>query len=711
MRRYIVRYSLPKSITVAAAMACALASGAHAAMTISSKNTKNVTCSGGVCTPSGNNPNLNVGDLAAMLASSDVTVKSNAVVPSIGVLDSLTWGSKHRLTLDANTAINVRALIAVESKAAMALITNDGGTGGELSFGSGGSINFWDLHSTLLVNGHRYKLVGDIATLANRIALKPSGAFALAKNVDASTDGIYHAPPVPTLFDGGFEGLGNTISHLKIQSTKVNSNVGLFAQLGSNGTIRDILLDDVSVSGEGAASGKISNIGALVAVSSGQVLQSQASGSVSCVVNECGGAGPVYVGGLVGNGGSIIGSHAWVTVSGGSYSGGLAGNAAVVSYSDAHGDISSDAIDDGGHGFVAGLVATAGSIDHSTASGTITGTGSQSDAAGLAGTANTVAYSSASGTVTSPISAGLVVVTMQSVTQSHATGDVFGKYYAAGLVASASGTVSDSYATGKVSCTSDGCLAGGLIAAQFGKTRRSYATGAVSGGSGTGGLIGANNGGDAVISCFATGTVQTNVAYANAGGLVGGGGSISLSFATGSVSAGAKSNAGGLIGFGGTIRMSFASGNVSAGDNSRAGGLAGNSRDGISQSYATGSATGGIGSYVGGLAGYTAYGEISEVYSTGLVTGGLYRGGLVGHVDPSAAHAYWDFDTSGISNPGQGDGDTANYPGITGVTDAQLKSALPAGFDPNVWGQSPSINNGWPYLLANPPSGAKRKHR
>ena len=29
--------------------------------------------------------------------------------------------------------------------------------------------------------------------------------------------------------------------------------------------------------------------------------------------------------------------------------------------------------------------------------------------------------------------------------------------------------------------------------------------------------------------------------------------------------------------------------------------------------------------------------------------------------------------------------------------------SLPAGFDPAIWGQNASINNGYPYLLANPP--------
>ncbi len=65
--------------------------------------------------------------------------------------------------------------------------------------------------------------------------------------------------------------------------------------------------------------------------------------------------------------------------------------------------------------------------------------------------------------------------------------------------------------------------------------------------------------------------------------------------------------------------------------------------------------------------------------------------------------AYWDLDSSGISDPSRGAGNVANYPGIAGLTTAQLQSALPAGFDPAVWARSASLNNGYPYLIANPP--------
>src|SRR3569832_1440036 len=132
-------------------MACVLTSGAHAAMTISNAKTKNVSCAGGVCTPTGGNANLNVGELQTMLASFDVIVKSTAGTPTLGVLDAVTWASTHRLTLDAYQFIHVRAPVIVEGVAGLTLITNDGGSGGDYIFESGGYANFWDLASSLVI--------------------------------------------------------------------------------------------------------------------------------------------------------------------------------------------------------------------------------------------------------------------------------------------------------------------------------------------------------------------------------------------------------------------------------------------------------------------------------------------------------------------------------------------------------------------------------
>jgi hypothetical protein len=111
----------------------------------------------------------------------------------------------------------------------------------------------------------------------------------------------------------------------------------------------------------------------------------------------------------------------------------------------------------------------------------------------------------------------------------------------------------------------------------------------------------------------------------------------------------------------------------------------------------------------GGLVGKNDDGaKIDSSYAAGYLTivpTHAVVGGLVGN-DQSAsgniANAYWDLDM-GISDPAQGAGNIEFDPGIIGLTDAQLKSSLPAGFDPKIWGQSPKINNGYPYLVANPP--------
>jgi len=61
---------------------------------------------------------------------------------------------------------------------------------------------------------------------------------------------------------------------------------------------------------------------------------------------------------------------------------------------------------------------------------------------------------------------------------------------------------------------------------------------------------------------------------------------------------------------------------------------------------------------------------------------------------------YWDTTTSGTDQAtGKGGSN-----GMTGLTDTQLKSQLPDGFDPGVWGRDANINGGYAYLLANPPN-------
>jgi hypothetical protein len=208
----------------------------------------------------------------------------------------------------------------------------------------------------------------------------------------------------------------------------------------------------------------------------------------------------------------------------------------------------------------------------------------------------------------------------------------------------------------------------------------SYATGAIRGGQDIGGLAGWNSG------------------------------DIDGSYATGTVSKGGYS--GGLVGLNyATITNSFATGSVNGLDG--VGGLVGGTGDDtepsaiISNSYSTGAVTGGA--YVGGLVGISGgISTISYSYSTGAVTGemGGLVGGLIGYDNAQPGgitDTYWDTDTSGITNLGQGAGNVANDPGIAGLTTAQFQSGLPAGFDPTVWAEKSNIDGGFPYLLANKP--------
>ena len=193
------------------------------------------------------------------------------------------------------------------------------------------------------------------------------------------------------------------------------------------------------------------------------------------------------------------------------------------------------------------------------------------------------------------------------------------------------------------------------------------------------------------------------------GGLVGdSGGLVSNSYVTGSVNGGAAGigvNLGGLVGYStGTISQSYSSASVT-GVFARVGGLLGSNDGTVNNSYANGSVNGGgscCDNGIGGLIG-TNFNLVTNSYSTGSVTGAPV-GGLVGTFIPgfhpltaAVLNSYWDTQASGQA------GSAAGIPQTT----SQLKSGLPSGFDPSVWGSNPAINNGYPYLLwqtANPPS-------
>jgi hypothetical protein len=320
--------------------------------------------------------------------------------------------------------------------------------------------------------------------------------------------------------------------------------------------------------------------------------------------------------------------------------------------------------------------------------------GETSYAGGFAGTnGGVIAQSTSSARVSGRAASGanvtgggLVGENDGTISQSSASGDVTGARVAGGLAgASDDGTIVQSHASGSVTYSGKFAGLGGLVGEESGTIANSYATGPVTGGDSAcaGGLVASAYGGS-ITGSSAFGRVTV-----------------------GNTTPGSDAEAGGLVcSSDATIDSSFATGGVAGGNASVLGGLVGTSIGTTMRSYATGSMTDSSGWGVGGLVGYRKNAPVQQVYAVGAVPNGA--GGLIGRNpnNPGATTAaFWDVDTSGTD---QGCGSSAkDCTGVVGLSDSQLKSSLPDGFDPAYWGQSPSINNGYPYLLANPPPPAR----
>jgi hypothetical protein len=253
---------------------------------------------------------------------------------------------------------------------------------------------------------------------------------------------------------------------------------------------------------------------------------------------------------------------------------------------------------------------------------------------------------------------------------------------------------------------------GGLVGTNGSIVSHSRSSAAVRGGV-AGGLVGTNS--SLLEDSFATGNVTGNDI---AGGLVGDNEAFVVrDHATGTVTATQPGNnyIGGLAGWNDSpnaqISQSYATGAVAPSGGSAAGGLVGRAfqRSSIVDCYALSPVTSSTrGRSIGGLVGgNTQAASLARDYSVGAVLGGPSAsvGGSIGADASQASKAdiYWDLETSGVTDPSRGAGNIPNDPGLTGIHDTALRSSLPAGFDPGVWGQNAAINGGLPYLLANPP--------
>ena len=199
-----------------------------------------------------------------------------------------------------------------------------------------------------------------------------------------------------------------------------------------------------------------------------------------------------------------------------------------------------------------------------------------------------------------------------------------------------------------------------------------------------GGLVGQNNG--SIIDCHAS-TIVTGGGR-NVGGLIGlNFENVSNSYATGSVFGG-DDIVGGLVGGNivGIIWNCYSSSNVSGvGDD--IGGLVGENFGDITNSYSSGDISGN--SSVGGLVGLNLgndYATVSKCYSFGTVSGNASVGGMVGWNTGVIGASLWDKDTSLQSSMcGRQDHGGSGCNNANGKTTAEMQD------------QDTFINTGWDF--------------
>ncbi len=418
-------------------------------VTIQTGSTTGGTFSSGTFTAPSSNSILSTTDLQNALANASVTVttggsgSAGSDAGNITVASPLTWSSGSTLTLTAYHSIAIDAGITISGGGGLTLTTNNGGSGGTLTFGTGlgsaGSVQFTSAGNSgrsLTINSTAYTLVDTMAELdaidavsgvdgsaLTRYGPGVAGNYALAVPLTATgttyTTALIGSGGSSTYFTGTFEGLGNTITGLTISNSTGNASVGLFGVVGSGGTVRDLGLLGGSVTGTyGSPTTGGYNMGELVGFNEGAVLQSYATGNVTITQADTGD----YIGGLVGFNGvnaTITSSYATGavgnnnnTVAGGQIGGLVGANSGAIAQCFATGPVSDK--DNGIGGLVGFNYSQASSptatITNSYATGAVFGTTGAAGAGGLVGTnSGAITYSYSTGVVNSSGTAGGLV--------------------------------------------------------------------------------------------------------------------------------------------------------------------------------------------------------------------------------------------------------------------------------------------------------------
>ena len=169
-------------------------------------------------------------------------------------------------------------------------------------------------------------------------------------------------------YTGTFDGGGHTITGLTV--TGSYKYAGLFGDIDENGTVKNVVLEDVQITSDNSSG----SVGGVAGDSWGTIENCSVSGSVS---------GTTFAGGVVGSqwGGSITGCNSSATVKGVTYAGGIAGSTnsgATLTACYATGDVTLVS-NDIGTCYAGGVVGNNGSsstLKACYAWGSVTGSGS-----------------------------------------------------------------------------------------------------------------------------------------------------------------------------------------------------------------------------------------------------------------------------------------------------------------------------------------------
>lgn len=396
----------------------------------------------------------------------------------IDIISGISWGTGATLTLDAYHSVAIDALLNVTGAGGIVIKTNDGGSGGGLSFGASGRVQNASGTGSVQINGVNYTLETSAANLITAMNSNLAGNYALVGNGTSMGAVTTNTNAVTGTFSGTLEGLGNTLGAASITWNAGGSNIGIVGFL--TGTIADLHVTGVNTTVSGGAS---NDVGGLVGQSFGTIRNVTVSGTV----NATNGAS---VGGVVGGtaGGSpygVFNSSFSGAVTGGVNVGGLAGYSA----STLSGDFSSGSVNGTGNS-VGGLVGdTEYQLIASYSSSSVTGSVGEQNLGGLAGLNNT------GGSITTSYSTGTVTAGGNTTTGSANVGGFIGQNL---------GSITNAYTTSHVVTNGNATNVGGFVGLNgAGATiQNAYAS--------TGGFI---FGGDTSVGGFAGNVTNSNAIH------------------------------------------------------------------------------------------------------------------------------------------------------------------------------------------------------